>query len=262
MLAPDGEQREQPLGVADARLGPLELLLHATAPREGPCGNCDGLAPVVVERMLGEPTLHEIDQGRVVERVDRTRGHLHDIGPLVRRRTPCRDRADGRDDEIDGNHVDDAFGNAGELFQQTAPVGEEDRLGHAKPTDPAGKWFGDRGLDDRRSQDRHGHIAACIDQRTLTDGLRERVGVGKAERRRSCAAHGDHAIGDPIGPQRFGLLCEQRGAGRAQLVARRFAELGQTVGRPARRSRRRGERAAPRRPLGASRRRRRTGSRR
>jgi hypothetical protein len=131
--------------------------------------------------MLGEPALDEVDQSSVVQRIDCTRRHLHDVGAFARCRAAGRDRADSGDDEVDRDDVDDAFGNAGELFDQPAPVGEDDRLGHAKAANPAGKRFGDGRLDDGRPQDRHRHVAARIDQRALADGFRERVGIGEAE---------------------------------------------------------------------------------
>ena len=187
LLAPYRQQRQQTLGPADARLGPPELLLHASSPGEAPLGDRDGLAAIVIDRVLGEPALHEIDQAPVAQRVDRARRHLHDIGALGRGRTARRDRADRGDDEIDGDDVDDAFGNTGELVEQPAPVGEDDRLGHAKAANPAGKRLGERRLDDRRSHDRHRHVAARVDERALADRLGERVRIGEAERRRAGA---------------------------------------------------------------------------
>ncbi len=86
---------------------------------------------------------------------------------------------------------------------------------------------------------------SMIDGRTIDTGTLPRASIsarspmalvnayasGKPSDDGTGAARGDHAIGDPIGPQRFGLLGEQRRAGRAELVARLVAELGQPVGR-------------------------------
>ena len=44
---------------------------------------------------------------------------------------------DGGDHEVDGDDVDDALGDAGELLQQAAGVGDDHRLGHAEAADPA-----------------------------------------------------------------------------------------------------------------------------
>ena len=47
------------------------------------------------------------------------------------------DGDDRGDDEVDGDHVDRALGNPGELAQQAAGVGEDHRLGHPEAADPA-----------------------------------------------------------------------------------------------------------------------------
>ena len=46
-------------------------------------------------------------------------------------------------DEVDGDHVDDAFWNARELLEQPSCVAEDDRFGHAEPADPTGPGLGD-----------------------------------------------------------------------------------------------------------------------
>ena len=44
-----------------------------------------------------------------------------------------------------------------ELVEQAAGVGDQHRLGHAEPADPAWAGLGEGGFDDRGAHDRHGH---------------------------------------------------------------------------------------------------------
>ena len=91
------------------------------------------------------------------------------------------DGDDRRDDEVDGDDVDRALGHAGELLQQPAGVAEDDRLGHAEAADPTGERLGQRGLDDRRPNDRDRHVALDLGQRLLAERLRVGVGIGPAD---------------------------------------------------------------------------------
>ncbi len=76
-----------------------------------------GWPSAVVERVLGEPGLHQVDEALVLERVGRAGGDLGDVGRAVLvGRTPGRDRADRADDEVDRDHVDGPLGDAGELL--------------------------------------------------------------------------------------------------------------------------------------------------
>ena len=76
-------------------------------------------------------------------------------------------------------------GTPWELVEQAAGVGDQDRLGHAEPADPAGLGFGERRLDDRRRHHRHRDRTLDVGQRLLAERLRERVGIGPADARRT-----------------------------------------------------------------------------
>ena len=63
----------------------LQLALHPAPPGERPGGNDDGLAVGVVERVLGEPSLDQVDQAPVAEGVPYAGGDVvapHALGPL------------------------------------------------------------------------------------------------------------------------------------------------------------------------------------
>ena len=88
-------------------------------------------------------------------------------------------------------------GDAGELAEQAAGVGDDHRLGHAEAADPAGLRLGERRLDDRRPHDRDRHVALHVGQRLLAERLGERVGVGPADARGSGAPGLDELVLDP-----------------------------------------------------------------
>ena len=108
----------------------------------------------------------------------------------------------------------DALGDAGELLQQAAGVGDDHRLGHAEAPDPAGAGLGQRRLDDRRPHDRHRHGAPVLHERLLAQGLGVGVGVGPAEADGAGPAGLDHAVGHPA-------LAELLGLGRPAPACRR-----------------------------------------
>ena len=118
-------------------VGPAQLALHPAPPGERPLGHADRLAPVVVERVAAEPVLGQLDQVAVAQAGSaRPRRRGTRVGPS-RARAPCAATAeDGGHDQVDRDDVDDALGHAGELAQQAAGVGDDDRLGHAEAADP------------------------------------------------------------------------------------------------------------------------------
>ena len=142
------------------------------------------------------------------------------------------------------------FGNPRELSQQAARVGDDHRLGHAEPADPAGSGLDQRGLDDRGAHDAHWHVALHLHQRAFAKRLRVGVRVGPSERRCARSAGRDELVGDPALAQRFGLGRQRGGTGRAELPSGlgpkaresgRIATLGVGVG-----SRRRAAATSPR----------------
>ena len=68
LLAAERKGLQHALGLLGHHLGPLQLLLDAAAGRELPLGHDDRLTLGVVERMLGEPRAHVVDQRLVAQR--------------------------------------------------------------------------------------------------------------------------------------------------------------------------------------------------
>jgi hypothetical protein len=138
--APCGLRATQGQGLQHAfrairqRLGTRELLLNATAAGEVPVGHHDGLALGVVDRVCGEPVAHVVDQPAVSQWIAAARGNLRDVRGAFGAGGGHGDDCGHHD--VDGDHVDRALGDAGELAQQTAGVRDDHRLGHAEATDP------------------------------------------------------------------------------------------------------------------------------
>ena len=92
--------------------------------------------------MLGEPGLGQAHQVVVAQWLPRARGHLVD-GRLLGRALG----GDGEDrghDEVHRYDVDDTLGHTGKLSQQSARVGDDHGLGHAKSPDPSRMGLGQR----------------------------------------------------------------------------------------------------------------------
>ena len=140
--SPQGQSSQDLLNGVDARGGSLELSLDPAATGEGPGRDADGLAAVVIERPLREPLLDELDQSAIAQRVPHAGGDLVD-GDLVVGRTVGGHGDDVGDHHVDRDDVDDALGDAGELLEQSARVGDDDRLRHAEAADPAREGLGD-----------------------------------------------------------------------------------------------------------------------
>ena len=107
-----------PLGGTEGPRRPPQLALHAAAAGEGPFRHDDRLATVVVDGSFGEPALGEVDELAVAQRVPDARGDLVDRR-AGRVRAAGGDGDQRRHHEVDGDDVDDAFGDARELAEQT-----------------------------------------------------------------------------------------------------------------------------------------------
>ena len=227
-LATAQRQRLQhSLGLLGDALRALQLFLHATTRGELPLRHFDRLALRVVQRVLGEPGAHVVDQQLVLQRVDASAGHLGDRRSALG--TRCRDCDDGRDDDVDRDDVDGAFGNAGELLQQPTGVAEDDWLGHAETTDPAGERLGQRRFDDAGSHDADRHVALGLGERLLAERLGVGVGVGPTDAGGASAA-GFHQLRlHPCLAQALRLGGECRAAGCAQLLVGFATEVGELL---------------------------------
>ena len=179
LFAAQGERAEDAFGTPKSFGRSFELALDSAAAGKRPGRHDDGLALGVVQRTLLEPRADKVDQAAVVQRVLRTRGNLNnlrfELGAL------CGDRNDRSGNKIDRNDVDNAFGNAGEFFEKTACVTDDDRLGHTESANPAGNWFSKRRFNNRRTHDADRHIAAGFNKRTLAEGFCVGVRVGPSE---------------------------------------------------------------------------------
>jgi hypothetical protein len=205
-----------------------QLSLYPLSPRERPLRHGDGLVVAVGERAGGEPLLAEVDEEPVLQWIAGARGGVDDVG--TGERPPGGDGQDGGDDEVDGDHVDDALGDPRELLQQAPGVPDDDRVGHAKAPDPTRHRLGQGGLDDRRADDRHRQGAPGVEQRPFTERLGVGVGVGPTEALGPGLADGHHAVLDPVLACLLGPGGEQRRARGAELGARRALEAGQHLG--------------------------------
>jgi hypothetical protein len=184
--------------------------------------------------MLDEPGLDQLDQSAVAERVPDTRGHV------VHRRTgvgtgiPVEGLAghgdDGRHHQVDRDHVGHTFGDPGELTEQSSGVGHDDRFGHPEAADPARPRFGQGRLDDRGTDNGHGHgVAELADEGPLPEGLGVRVGVGPSEGLGPGLADLDHVLLDPLLPKTLGSLGQEMQTGTTDLAARRLRKPGQAL---------------------------------
>ena len=101
------------LGAGGHCLRALELLLHFSACGELPLGHNDWLALGVVQRMLGEPRAHVVDEQFVLQRIDAAAGHLGDARGLLGAQGGNGD--DGGHNDVYWDDVDSAFGYARKL---------------------------------------------------------------------------------------------------------------------------------------------------
>ena len=238
--APDGERSDDPLGQRHRLRRPGELALDPAPAGERPLGHHDGLSVLVVERVLGEPGRHQLHQAPVAEGVPHAGGHLVDgrtgvgVGRVVRvglEEGLAGHGNDRRHHQVHRDHVGDPFGYARELPQQAAGVGDDDRLSHPEPADPARSGFGKGGLDDRRPDDgdRDG-VAELGHERPLAQGLRVRIGVRPPERLGPGLSDRDHLLLHPVLAQALGPLGQQVQPGPAELLTGLLVEPGQALG--------------------------------
>ena len=188
------------------RASSLQLLLDPASAGERPLGYRDGLTHVVVDGVFCEPLAHQVHELAVAEWIDRAGGHLDDVWPVVGVQGAAGGHsADGGHHEVNRDDVDGSFGDAGKLLQETPGVGNDDRLGHPKPSNPAGGGFGDGRLDDGGADHAHRDGARRLGCGYLAKGLGVGVGVGEAERRGPSHAGLGHMVVHPAGSELLGL---------------------------------------------------------
>ena len=229
VASPQRQSGQYPVGGLQRALGPLELPGHPAAPGEGPARHGDRLVVLVVNGVLGEPSAHQVEQRAVLDRVDGAAGDLGDVGAGIDG-APGGHGQDGGHDQIHRDHVDDALGHPGELFEQSPGVGGDHRLGHAESPDPSRIGLGQGRLDDRGPHDAHRDVAAGLGQGPLTEGLGEGVGVGEPEAGRPGPARLGHLVVHPAAAQALHLLGQRGYACRAQLPAGLDRQRGQALG--------------------------------
>ena len=121
------------------------MLLDAAPARERPLGNRNGLSQIVVDGVLGEPLANHVHEVAVAQRIYAARRNLDDVVAIVRSQWATGSHgADGGHHEVDGDDVDGALRDPGELLQEAPGVGDDDRLGHPETSDPARRRFGQR----------------------------------------------------------------------------------------------------------------------
>ena len=180
-----------------------------------------GWPPLVVERVVGEPLLHEIDQvagssSGLAEPDATWVTSMAAVGGRSRRRRRRRWRPTTRST---GMTSTTPSGTPGNSIEQAPGVGEDHRLGHAEATDPARPGLGQGGLDDRGPHDADRQVAPGLLQGLLAQRLGVGVGVGPAQGGGPGPAGLGHPVGDPALAELLGLVGQEGHAGGAQLVA-------------------------------------------
>ena len=140
---------------------------------------------------------------------------------------------DGCDDEVDGDDVDYALGNAGELLEQPAGVGGDHGFGHPETPDPTGNRLGKRRFDDRRTHDRNGDTGAGLTQAPFAERFGEGVGVGEAEAACTGTTRLGHPVTDPLLAEVLDSLGDQGCAGGAEDLGCFGLELAESLRGPA-----------------------------
>ena len=114
-----------------------ELALDPAPARERPLGHDDGLALGVVQRVRRRTSsARGRPGGGSAAGWPTPEATWYDLRP-GRLRAAGGGVDDGGHDQVDGDDVDHALGDAGELLQQAAGVADDHRLGHAEAPDPA-----------------------------------------------------------------------------------------------------------------------------
>ena len=110
-----------------------------------------------------------------------------------------------------------ADGLAGEAGDEPAAVGEQHRVGDLQPLDPARVGLLQRGLDDRRADDRE-VPGPALHERPLGERLGERVGVRPAERPCALAPALDELAPHPAVAAPLRPLADVQRAGGSELL--------------------------------------------
>ncbi len=128
---------------------------------------------------------------------------------------------DGRHHQVHRDDIGYPFGHAGELPQQPAGVGDDDRLGHPEAADPSRPGLGQRRFDDRGPDDGHRDgIPELGHQRPLPQRLGVGVGVRPPERLGPGLARSHHLLFDPVLPESLGPLGQEMQPGASEVGRR------------------------------------------
>ena len=174
-----GQPRDQTLGRVEQLLPGPELAFDLSSPGKPPLRDADLASASLGKRMPLEVRADVLIELHVGQGVPGTRGDVVVRGAAFRFRWVRRHRQHRVYHEVDGDQVDDAFRETGELGNGTAPVGQDDRLRHLEALDPPGVGMPEGALDDRWANDRQGEPVLCgqLLRGALAERLRERVHV-------------------------------------------------------------------------------------
>jgi len=127
------------------------------------------------------PKNADLDQSAVPQRVAHAGRDVEH--PRTARLGPAgRHGEDRRDHHVDRDDVDDPFGDAGELPEETSSVRDDDGFGHTKAADPTRSRLCQCRLDDGGPYKGDGDAPLeLLDEGPLAEGLREGIGVGPSE---------------------------------------------------------------------------------
>ena len=230
LLAAHRQGGQHLLAGLEGALGALQAVLHPLAAGIRPARRGDRLVALVVDGVLAEPGVRPVVQILEAEGVHLAGGHLHHLRLPVRRGAVGGHGAHRRGHLVHGDDVEGALWGAGEVLQQAAGVGDDDRLGHPEAADPAGERLGQGRLDDRRPHDGERDGAAGLGEGRLGEGLGEPVGVGEAEGGRPRPAHVHQPGAHPALADLLALGAEGGGSGCAEFAVRLLGELLETFG--------------------------------
>ncbi len=211
--------RHDLLREVDERLGAAEHLLDLEVAGEVPRGHLVLAAAALGQRVRLEVLAHVLVELEEAQRVPVAARHVV-VGGLAGRRRGRGHRQDRVHDVVDGDQVDDALRDAGELGDLAHAVGADDRVGHLEAVDPAGRRVLQRRLDDARPHDAQAEAALVREvlDRALPHRLREGVDVGPAERARAHASVLDQALIHPPLAALLGVDADRVGAGAGVLL--------------------------------------------
>ena len=155
--------------------------------------------------------------------------HDLEVLGLVRLGRPRGDRECRVHHEVDRDDVEHGVGQAGEVRQLAAPVGDDQRVGDLEAVDPTRERVVQRALDDRRTNDRQAvaRLRPQLFGGPLGERLGERVDVGPAEALGAGAAVVDESLAHPLGAGGLGETCDGLRSGLAVTGARLREVLAQ-----------------------------------